>query len=223
MSPARRRRRARPSATRSWRWAGRAATSWRSTARWATPRTRRSSPRRFRSDSSSVHRRAADDRDRGRPPGPRLEAVRLDLRRVPVRAPTTSCVWRPSAARTWRWRVRMPGVSIGEDGPSQMALEDLPPSGRSTARRCSIRATRTQAAALVAADGRPRGHLLHAHDPREDPGPLRARRRRSTIGGSRVVRARPMTTPSPSSAPASPCTRRSRPRTSWPGRGSMRG
>ena len=47
-----------------------------------------------------VHRRAADDRGRGRAGGARLRAVRLHLRRVPHAAPTTSCGWPPSPGRS---------------------------------------------------------------------------------------------------------------------------
>ena len=41
-----------------------------------------------------LHRRADDDRHRRRLPGPRVDAVRRDVRGVPTRAPMTSCAWR---------------------------------------------------------------------------------------------------------------------------------
>ena len=46
-----------------------------------------------------VHRRAADGRGRGRDPGARVEAVRVDVRGVSDAGRTTSSAWRRSAAR----------------------------------------------------------------------------------------------------------------------------
>ena len=72
-----------------------------------------------------VHRRAADGRRGGRAPGARLP--RRSRRRLPpsTRAPTTSSGWRRSRARRCASAGSHAGISIGEDGPSQMALEDL--------------------------------------------------------------------------------------------------
>ena len=71
-----------------------------------------------------VHRRAADGRRRRRPPGARLAAVRVELRGVPL----ARLRLRPHG-RDQPGDVRLSGshagVSIGEDGPSQMALEDI--------------------------------------------------------------------------------------------------
>jgi transketolase C-terminal domain/subunit len=77
------------------------------------------------------------------------------------------------------------GVSIGEDGPSQMALEDLammravhgstvlyPSDANQTARLCR--------------DGRPRGNRLHAHDP---GGERRRLRRERRVPDRRLARA----------------------------------
>ena len=72
-----------------------------------------------------VHRRAADGRRGGRPAGRRLEAVRLDVRGV-LHARLRL---RPHGGGQPRDASRSAGshagVSIGEDGPSQMGLEDI--------------------------------------------------------------------------------------------------
>ena len=62
------------------------------------------------------------------------------------------------------------GVSIGEDGPSQMALEDLAMMravrGSTVLYPCDAQPDR----AARRGDGRARGHLVHAHDARRDAG-----------------------------------------------------
>ena len=72
-----------------------------------------------------VHRRAADGRGRGR--ACRCAAGCRSPRRSPrsSRAPTTSSAWPRSRGPTSGWSGSHAGVSIGEDGPSQMALEDI--------------------------------------------------------------------------------------------------
>ena len=72
-----------------------------------------------------VHRRAADGRGGGRAPGARL--ARRSPRRSPpsTRARTTSSGWRRSSRATMCLSGSHAGISIGEDGPSQMALEDM--------------------------------------------------------------------------------------------------
>ena len=87
-----------------------------------TERVREGAPRALLRD---VHRRAADGRGGGRHAGPRAGPLRLHLRRLPHarlrpdpdggRLPGATSACAGSHA----------GVSIGEDGPSQMALEDL--------------------------------------------------------------------------------------------------
>ena len=70
------------------------------------------------------------------------------------------------------------GVSIGEDGPSQMALEDLAMMRAAAEHR--RRSTRADAVSDRAAAGRarrlPPGTRLHADDAPEDAGDLRPRR-----------------------------------------------
>ena len=102
--------------------------------------------------------------------------VRRDLRRLPVAAPTTSCGWRPSAARTSRWPGRTPASASARTARRRWRSRTWPRCAPSTARPCSTHPTPNQTAALVAADGRSGGHRLHAHDAREDAGPLPARR-----------------------------------------------
>ena len=73
------------------------------------------------------------------------------------------------------------GVSIGEDGPSQMALEDL--AAFRAVQGCTVLypCDGNQTAQLVAADGRPRRDLVPAHD--------RARTRACSTGPTRSSRS----------------------------------
>ena len=124
-SSARRSRPARPTASRSPRWRTSAATSSRSTARSPTRRTPRTSARRTRtatsrcsSPSSSSWRRRSGCRSRGWTPFVSTFAAFLSRAYDFVRMGAISrakLVLSGSHA----------GVSIGEDGPSQMALEDI--------------------------------------------------------------------------------------------------
>ena len=86
------------------------------------------------------------------------------------------------------------GVSIGEDGPSQMALEDLAVLPRRARLDRPLPVGPQPDGGAGAADGRSRGDRVHAHHAREDPDPLPARRgvphRRA-----RASFAGPMTTP----------------------------
>ena len=59
------------------------------------------------------------------------------------------------------------GVSIGEDGPSQMALEDLASFRAVHGSTVLYPSCANQTAKLVEADGRPARHRLHAHDARD--------------------------------------------------------
>ena len=68
------------------------------------------------------------------------------------------------------------GVSIGEDGPSQMALEDLASLARGARLDGPVSERPEPDRGARAADGRPRGDRLHAPDAREDADPLPARR-----------------------------------------------
>ena len=76
------------------------------------------------------------------------------------------------------------GVSIGEDGPSQMALEDL--AMMRAVGGCAVLypSRRGQHRAAARAHGLSPRAGLHAHVAAEDAGDLRRRRRRSAIGGS---------------------------------------
>ena len=68
------------------------------------------------------------------------------------------------------------GVSIGEDGPSQMALEDLASFRAVHGSTVLYPSCANQTAKLGRADGRPRRHRLPAHDPREHARALPGRR-----------------------------------------------
>ena len=68
------------------------------------------------------------------------------------------------------------GVSIGEDGPSQMALEDLAMCRAQPNIAVLYPCDAVSAERLVALDGLSSGPGLHAHQPAEDAGDLRERR-----------------------------------------------
>ena len=68
------------------------------------------------------------------------------------------------------------GVSIGEDGPSQMALEDLACMRALHGSTVLYPADGNATVKMVDGHVRPRGHLLPAHDAREDARAVRARR-----------------------------------------------
>ena len=110
-----------------------------------------------------VHRRAADGRGGRRPPGARLARVRLDVRGLPLARLRLRPHGGDLAARRCACPARTPGVSIGEDGPSQMALEDLAMlravHGSTVLHPCDA----NQTAKLVAAMADLDGHLVHPH------------------------------------------------------------
>ena len=74
------------------------------------------------------------------------------------------------------------GVSIGQDGPSQMGLEDLAMMRTVRGSTVLYPCDPNQTAALVARDGGLARHLLPPHDAGEDAGDLPARR---TVPGGR--------------------------------------
>ena len=81
------------------------------------------------------------------------------------------------------------GVSIGPDGPSQMALEDIAAFRAVLDSVVLYPSDANQTVALARRDARAPRLQLPAHDPRKDAGPLRGRRAASTIGGSRTLRS----------------------------------
>ena len=113
-----------------------------------------------------VHRRAADGRRGGRRAGARARSrsPRPSPRSSP--APTTSSAWRRSRRATIALCGSHAGVSIGEDGPSQMALEDLAMMRAVCGSTVLYPCDANQTAKLVAAMADLRGHLLPAHHPR---------------------------------------------------------
>ncbi len=154
-----------------------------------------------------VHRRAADGRRGGR--ACRCAAGGRSRRPSPPssRARTTSSAWRRSRRATYSLCGSHAGVSIGEDGPSQMALEDLAVMRAVHGIDGALPVRREPDGEARRGDGRPRGHLVPAHDAREDAGHLRPGR---GVPDRRLhaSSARRRTTRSRSSAPASRCTRR---------------
>ena len=85
------------------------------------------------------------------------------------------------------------GVSIGEDGPSQMALEDLAMYRAEPNYTVLYPSRRGQHRAADGADGVSPGPGLHAHQPSEDAGDLRQRRHvhdRRAEGAARERRGR---------------------------------
>ena len=77
------------------------------------------------------------------------------------------------------------GVSIGEDGPSQMALEDLAMMRAVHGSTVLYPCDGNQTAHLLSAMTDLAGHRLSAHDAREDADSLRRRRRRSPSAAAR--------------------------------------
>ena len=184
-----------------------AATSSRSTARCRTRRTPSCSARRTRTATSRCS--SPSSRWSPRRSGCRCAAGCRSPRRSPrsSRAPTTSSAWRRSRARTSASRGSHAGVSIGEDGPSQMALEDI----------AAFRAIHGSTV-LHPSDANQTAQLVAAMADREGISFLRTLRGKTTvrtpagedvpIGGSRVAARRATT--SRSWPAASRSTRRSR-------------
>ena len=77
------------------------------------------------------------------------------------------------------------GVEIGQDGPSQMALEDLASMRAIHGSTVLYPCDPNQTAKLTAADGRHGRHRLHAHDARRLPDALRRRARPSRSAARR--------------------------------------
>ena len=105
------------------------------------------------------------------------------------------------------------GVSIGEDGPSQMALEDIASLRAIHGSTVLHPSDANQTAKLVGRARRPRRHLVHPHAARQDPG---AHARRTRTCGSAARGSPTRATTSRSSPAASRSTRRSRPPSAWP-------
>ena len=124
-----------------------------------------------------VHRRAAAGRrrrsasrcaagGRSRPPSPPSSRRAYDFVRMA----------RHRAGPTWCLAGSHAGVSIGEDGPSQMALEDIASLRAVFGSTVLYPSDANQAAALTAQVADRSGNRLHSDDAREDAGHLRARR-----------------------------------------------
>ena len=102
------------------------------------------------------------------------------------------------------------GVSIGEDGPSQMGLEDMAMFrtilGSVVLYPCDAVSTER----LVEAMARHRGIVLSAHHPQGDPDPLRPGGT-FPIGGCKVLRQSDQDRGHGHRRPGSPCSKPSRP------------
>ena len=112
------------------------------------------------------------------------------------------------------------GISIGEDGPSQMALEDIASlravHGSTVLYPCDANQTAKLVEKMADTDG-----IVYLRTLR--PATPVALRRRRGVRDRRLADAARRATTSRSSAPGSPSTRRSRPRRRWRRRGSRRG
>ncbi len=115
-----------------------------------------------------LHRRAADARGGGGDPGARLDAVRLDLRGVPLARLRLRPHGGDQPRATFAVCGSHAGVSIGEDGPSQMALEDLADVPRRLRLDGALPVRREPDGEARRDDGRPGRDLVHALDPRGD-------------------------------------------------------
>ena len=181
-------RRGRRTATRSQRSEQRGQTSWRSTARYRTRPSPRPSRRHIPSGTSRCT--SPSSRWSRRPSACRRSAGARSPRRSPrsSRGRTTSSAWRRSAARRFSLSGSHAGVSIGEDGPSQMALEDIASiraiHGSTVLHPCDANQTARLVAAMAETDGisylrtlRPATPVLYSPDEEFE------------IGGSRVLRS----------------------------------
>ena len=165
-----------------------AATSSRSTARSRTPPTPRTSARRTRTatsrcsspSSSSSRPRSASRCAAGcrSPRRSRRSFARVRLRPHGARSRARTCASRGSHA----------GVSIGEDGPSQMALEDIATIRAIHGSTVLHPSDANQAAALVAAMADTRRASRSCARCAGRPRCARRPARTSAIGGSRVAR-----------------------------------
>ena len=125
--------------------------------------SRTSSPSRSWSARRWVWRRAARFRSR---------------RRSPAFSPARpiSSAWPASRSSNVKFTGSHAGVSIGEDGPSQMALEDLSMMRAVPGLRRPLSVRRRQHRAAGRRDGPAHRHGLHADVAAEDAGHLRTRR-----------------------------------------------
>ena len=172
----RRSRRARPTATRWPRSGGAAATSSRSTARCPTPPApsefAQAHPERYFEmfiAEQQLVAAAVGMQVLG------MGAVRIDIRRVLLPRIRLRAHGRDLPANI-RLCGSHAGVSIGEDGPSQMALEDIAAMRAVHGSTVLHPSDANQTAPLVEADGRPRRDPLSAHASRGDHGADRRRR-----------------------------------------------
>ena len=97
------------------------------------------------------------------------------------------------------------GVSIGEDGPSQMALEDLAMMRAVHGSTVLYPADGNATAALTRPMADLPGIVVHAHDPGEDAGSSTTPARRSRSAAAKILRSSGRGPRRRSSAPASRC------------------
>ena len=135
-----------------------------------------------------VHRRAAADRRRGRSAGARLEAVRIDLRGVPLAARTTSSGWPRSAARTSGSPARTRACRSARTGRRRWRSRTSRRCARSTASTVLLPVRREPDREARRGDGRPGGHRLPAHAAAATP-VIYGADEEFEIGGSRVLRS----------------------------------
>ena len=161
----------------------------------------RSATSRCTSPSSRWSRRRSGCRSLGWTP------VRLDLRRVPLAGVRLRPHGRDQP-RDLSLCGSHAGVSIGEDGPSQMALEDIAVAPRDPRLApCSIRATRTRRRSSSPPWPRPTGSPTCARSRRRRRSSTR-RTRSSRSAAAASLRSTRRRRGRRSSAPGSPCTRR---------------
>ena len=134
-----------------------------------------------------VHRRAADGRRGGRDAGARLEAVRVDVRRVHDAARTTSSAWRRSRARTSGCAARTRASRSARTARRRWRSRTSPRSAPSTARPCSTPATatrrRSSSRAMADLDG-----ISFLRTTRADTPVIYEPDEEFPVGGSKVVR-----------------------------------
>ena len=135
-----------------------------------------------------VHRRAAHGRRRRWDAGPRLRPFASSFAAFLTRAYDFIRM-----AAVSRADVKLvgshAGVSIGQDGPSQMGLEDIGRVPRRIREHGAVPVGPEPGGQAGRRNGGPERHRLHAHHPREYARDLRRADEQFAIGGSRLVRA----------------------------------
>ena len=137
---------------------------------------------------SELHRRAGDGRRGDGAGGARRDSVSVDLRVLPDRAPPISSAWRRSATSASSSPDRTPACRSARTGRRRWRSRIWRCTAPSRTITVLYPSRRGQRRAAGRADGVPPGPGVHADEPSEDAGDLRATTSTFTIGGLKVLR-----------------------------------